>query len=250
MGDRLKLAEAREELAEQHAQARAITQSLNALQGGKPETAYIKATKDKLLKMEDKVCEKQLQLSVEIERLEGTQLSASASDLPGPALAATSPSAAGSTKEPPRKTQRTLANWVLVKSSEDSLVFKKLDDPLLIASHPCPVCSFPRTRAKRPRPAAQEAAVMIVSPSAQSVVSLPAPLADSSPTHVVEGEDQLPLDVDVDPDRNKLADETVDESAWRAGPPIAPVGFALANAPLPPSGEFRKVALFKGGGRS
>jgi len=140
MNDRLSWA--REELARQYAQARAITQSLNALQAGRPDDAPIQLRKDKLLEMESTAGAKQLELLIEIERLEGAQLSASDSGSPGPALAATSAHAAETNKEPPRKTQRTLANWLLMRPSEDSLVFKKLDGPLLIAStlRPCPGC--------------------------------------------------------------------------------------------------------------
>ena len=53
----------------------------------------------------------------------------------------------------------------------------------------------------------------------------------SSQDEDIEDDDALQLEVDVAADRDEIADETVDESAWGAGAPVAPSNFNLAEHP-------------------
>jgi len=136
-----RLAEALAELDEARLKADQVTQSLNAIKAGRSVDALIRTTQEKLLSMQDAVCELQVTLNNEIARLRVEQ-DVSVSSASVRTAAASASAAAIDAAEPPRKTQRTLANWFMQRSSEDALVYRKLDGPLVIAStlHPCPEC--------------------------------------------------------------------------------------------------------------
>jgi len=137
-----RLADLLAEQATARRRAEQIAQSLSAIQAGRPETARLSSSASALRTMELKLLERQMDLNMEIDKVRA-EIEAAAPPVSAFApLSAPESGSAPSTQQ--RKKQLTMANWVLVKDSEDSLVMMipKLQCPLAhsLTSLVCPDC--------------------------------------------------------------------------------------------------------------